>query len=455
MLKKIVSILTVLSFCTGVSLAVTFKDLKSSAPQYPAVMNMVNEYKAISGYPAGTFKGTKKITRAEFSKIMTNSLNYLEGKYGKIAEEPTAKEANFKDLKSSNWAYPFIADLLTKYQLVTGYPDGTFKPTRNISRYELASLLGKAMKLIYGAYDLSLPQVKTAAFKDVKSNHWAMKDIQLLVQTGVMQSSRQKTGLFFNWSTNATRFDVAVSIDKLIRLVEKAKQPKEDKKEAAPKAAPILGKLVKRSVELAAKPGLYLTGGWGNIYESASGTNNWMGFGLEASYVNLLDFWFLHGNWELTGKYGFNQINYLIWSGGSLIGTTPNENRFELEFNTIYPLVRFFGITGKALIGAKYVNLNNSSTTTDFTGLNLGVVTSLNLFSRDVLARLFYSLPLSRGASLGSVQGQPQQIINYEAAIDANLFSYPVLLGYGGEAMAFSGGAIRYYNLFFVRYFLF
>ncbi len=422
--------------------ATEFKDLKSTDPAYPAVMNMVDVYRAISGYPDGTFKGSRGITRAEFSKTMTNSLDYLEQKYQKaLAEEPANKEAAFKDLKTTHWAYPFVAILVSKYKLVTGYPDGTFQPARNISRYELATLLGKTIRLIYARYDLPAPKLEALEFGDVKSSHWAAQDIQLLSHYDILPGeSKQK----FGGNNNATRFEVVVAIDQIIRITEKAL--------AAKGVAPVAVAEILKPVR---KGQLAITGGWGNIFESVSGTNNWMGFNLGATYTDVLNFLIFKGNWELSGKYGFNQLVYLTSSGfGPVSRSVLNENRYQVEFNTIYPLANFLGITGKLLAGVKYANFDNPVTPTSFTAANLGLVTAFNLFGRQILARGTYSVPVSRGTLSTSVNGQMEHLVNYEAAVNANIFA-PILLGYAGETVVFSGGANRFYSSVFARYFLF
>ncbi|MGB9612678.1 MAG: hypothetical protein ACPL4K_00655, partial [Candidatus Margulisiibacteriota bacterium] len=79
---------------------------------------------------------------------------------------------------------------------------------------------------------------------------------------------------------------------------------------------------------------------------------------------------------------------------------------------------------------------------------------AVKAFDRNFLVRAFYSLPLVRTAVTPSVLGQPNQLFDYEVSLDAEIFSYPVLFGLSGEIMNLSGGFYRYYNNFFVRYFI-
>ena len=50
----------------------------------------------------------------------------------------------FSDVSTSDWAYQAVADL-SDQGVVIGYPDGTFRGERNITRYELAQIVARMM----------------------------------------------------------------------------------------------------------------------------------------------------------------------------------------------------------------------------------------------------------------------------------------------------------------------
>ena len=50
----------------------------------------------------------------------------------------------FSDVTPSDWAYQAVVDL-SEQGVVEGYPDGTFKGERNITRYELAQIIARLM----------------------------------------------------------------------------------------------------------------------------------------------------------------------------------------------------------------------------------------------------------------------------------------------------------------------
>ena len=57
----------------------------------------------------------------------------------------TAFAANpFSDVTPNDWAYQAVSQLASA-GVINGYPDGTFKGQNNITRYEMAQMVAKAM----------------------------------------------------------------------------------------------------------------------------------------------------------------------------------------------------------------------------------------------------------------------------------------------------------------------
>ena len=50
----------------------------------------------------------------------------------------------FSDVTPQDWAYQAVAQLASQ-GIVNGYPDGTFKGQQNITRYEMAQMVAKAL----------------------------------------------------------------------------------------------------------------------------------------------------------------------------------------------------------------------------------------------------------------------------------------------------------------------
>ena len=454
-MKKLFLTLAIFGLAAAAQAAVTpevvsFKDLKAKDPAYSYVIQMVASYEVMSGYPDKTFRGKKTITRAEFAKVLDSTVAYLEKKYGQPLADTTSVEVTFKDLPQTHWAYPAVTKMAAQYKLLSGYPDGSFRPKKTITRFELATVLAKTWCLVETRCNLPAVSIETVALSDVKQNHWANKDIALLMKLGVMQGSKNKKGkgVSFFGNKGADRFTVATTGARLIGRAAAAIVP-------LPPPPPVLVSPVAKAVQITSKPQASISGAFGNVYEGASGTNNWSNFNATATYGDTFKLWSLAGNYELTGKYGFDQIIYMVPSGSAIKGSVVSENRYEFEVNTIYPVVDWWGVSGKVLLGLKYLTLSNPTAPTNFTGFNAGVVTAAQAFGRNILLRGFWSLPLVRAAVSPSVLGQPAQLFDYEASIDSNIFYCPVLIGLSGELMTFTNYGQRWYNLAFVRYYLF
>lgn len=96
-----------------------------------------------------------------------------------MATPVEAATTKFKDVPSSHWAYKAITEVAQK-GLVTGYTDGTYKPSAQVTRAEFATFLSRIFE----------GEKRVAAnFKDVPSTHWANDAIQEGLAVGFIQSS--------------------------------------------------------------------------------------------------------------------------------------------------------------------------------------------------------------------------------------------------------------------------
>ena len=63
-------------------------------------------------------------------------------------QNPVTSVDELSDLEPGIWYYDAIVNLVEKYQCVAGYPDGTFRPRRSISRAEMAVLLNNCLEAV-------------------------------------------------------------------------------------------------------------------------------------------------------------------------------------------------------------------------------------------------------------------------------------------------------------------
>ncbi|HYW22213.1 MAG TPA: S-layer homology domain-containing protein [Nodularia sp. (in: cyanobacteria)] len=87
--------------------------------------------------------------------------------------------ANLSDIRSDYWASPFI-QALAQRNIISGFPDGTFRPNQPVSRAEFAAMIQKAFN------QDPVRQISAAGFTDVRPGFWASSAIQEAYQTGFM-----------------------------------------------------------------------------------------------------------------------------------------------------------------------------------------------------------------------------------------------------------------------------
>lgn len=89
-----------------------------------------------------------------------------------------AQAALFKDIPS-NYVYYKEIEYLTKNNIITGHPDGTFRPNDKLTRAHAAVIISRAL-------DLKTSNVKNPGFKDIPANHIYYKQIAAVVESGIM-----------------------------------------------------------------------------------------------------------------------------------------------------------------------------------------------------------------------------------------------------------------------------
>ncbi len=88
----------------------------------------------------------------EASSTDTNLLNQIEryGKEGSAAPDAgqVTNVSQFRDVQPSDWAYEALSRVVQTYGCLQGYPDGTYRGNRALSRYEFAAGLNACLRQI-------------------------------------------------------------------------------------------------------------------------------------------------------------------------------------------------------------------------------------------------------------------------------------------------------------------
>ena len=162
------------------------------------ILNVFSK-KLMLGTSSNTFSPNTEISRAEVATIIARTL--------KLTELPNSFK--FKDTKG-HWAENDIK-LVYKAGLISGYPDGTFRPNEKISRAELATILYNALEL----QDSSTPDDNY--FEDVPSYSWSYNEINTLANLGIIKGTSSST---FSPKENLSRAEMAILLDKIQDFIE-------------------------------------------------------------------------------------------------------------------------------------------------------------------------------------------------------------------------------------------
>ena len=137
-----------------------YKDIQEN-DWYAYAVTFMSEKKLVSGYPDGTFKPNTPITRAEFASIAS--------RFDSLVDKADLK---FSDVSKNHWAYKVICSAEAK-GWISGYPDGTFKPEKNITRAEVVSSTNRILNR-YADLDFAKTHVQELApMIDMNDSHWA------------------------------------------------------------------------------------------------------------------------------------------------------------------------------------------------------------------------------------------------------------------------------------------
>ncbi len=182
-------------FAQGAALADTLKDIGGHWASADIGQAVSTGY--VKGYPDGRFQPDAGVTRAEFVAMVDNAFQ-VANQQGKQA---------FKDVRDKDWFAQSVKSALTA-GFVNGYPDGTFKPQKAVTRQEAASMLANLLPANGGGNSGS------TSFSDAKQiDSWAKPSVTSLVSGGIMAGYPDKT---FKPKKTITRAEAVVIINKAL-----------------------------------------------------------------------------------------------------------------------------------------------------------------------------------------------------------------------------------------------
>ena len=139
-----------------------FRDVASGS-WYNTYVATLNNAGVITDSSNGCFRPNEAITRAELAAMLAKF------------SETTGAANYFNDVSASYWAANAIA-ICAKLGWITGYPDGTFRPDKNVTRAELMAMINRATGRAPKSADAFLPGMKT--WSDNTADKWYYLDVQ-------------------------------------------------------------------------------------------------------------------------------------------------------------------------------------------------------------------------------------------------------------------------------------
>ena len=130
-------------------------------------LNTTDHFAYIVGYGNGEVRPQNNITRAEVATIFFRLLT------DDVRDENLTKTNRYSDVAATSW-YNTAVSTLSSMGIITGYPDGTFRPNAAITRAEFAAIAAR--------FDNNGDKA-AAKFSDI-ANHWAKDEISIAYNNG-------------------------------------------------------------------------------------------------------------------------------------------------------------------------------------------------------------------------------------------------------------------------------
>lgn len=136
---------------TTVRVDVPFSDVPSDYP-YQAAIYDLRRNGVISGYPDGSFRPERPVTRAELARILDGSVlpyDFIDRRFQQFSFSD--KGLPFSDVPERAW-YNLPVRRAFRAGVIEGYRDGTFRPEQSVT-------VAEASKMVVTALSLELPDL--------------------------------------------------------------------------------------------------------------------------------------------------------------------------------------------------------------------------------------------------------------------------------------------------------
>ena len=177
-------------------------ETKPTLAPIPEILNGEDHYAYLLGYEDGTVRPNGSISRAEVATVLFRLLK------DDVRMQNLTKDNAYSDVSDTAW-YAAAVSTLSKMGVISGYPDGTFRPNAPITRAEFAAMIAR--------FD-ETAEAGDTPFTDI-SGHWAENAIGKAYGNGWVEGSSKTV---FCPESNLTRAETATLLNRVLhRLPEK------------------------------------------------------------------------------------------------------------------------------------------------------------------------------------------------------------------------------------------
>lgn len=182
-------------------LPVTLNDIPNTAAG-TAIRSLVSRG-ILAGMGNDKFQGELPITRAMVSAVLMRI----------SVDKNINTQTKFTDVKAGDWFNEAVM-WAAGNGLFVGYPDGSFKPNKLVSRQELALILQKFLAL----HGIKMDEVKEWTYTDLdKIPAWSKDAVVAMAKIALVNG---QTDTMYNPESEFTREELAVMLYNIIRWVE-------------------------------------------------------------------------------------------------------------------------------------------------------------------------------------------------------------------------------------------
>ena len=123
-----------------------------------------------TGYPDNTYRPADFVSRSQMAAFI------IRAKFGESFSYSSTQ--HFSDIPNTHWAFKYVQKMYDE-GITTGYADGTYRPSENVARSQMAAFIIRAKFGESFSYSL------TPYFTDIPDTHWAFKYVQKMYDEGI------------------------------------------------------------------------------------------------------------------------------------------------------------------------------------------------------------------------------------------------------------------------------